>query len=243
MGITPSTLFHFTNKNSLKSILKGYFKLKYCLEIIYQNKKNIEIAIPMVSFCDIKIAQISEHMEKYGKYGIGLSKDWANRNQINPVYYLNKGTIFSNRLIDSIRVISKEERIPYETRLDLVNIIRYAKTYEGNLRRNNTIIENYRFADEREWRFVPHDTKEFSFLLIKDEYDTAEKRRDQNDKLRNQKLTFEPNDILYIILEKDEEIDEFIKHIESLKEIRYLESDISRLMTRILTYERISNDF
>ena len=85
MGLSPSTLFHFTSKSGLKGILKDNFKLKYCLEKINHREKPVEIAIPMVSFCDIKISEIKEHIEKYGYYGIGLSKKWAFEKGLNPV--------------------------------------------------------------------------------------------------------------------------------------------------------------
>lgn len=82
MSISPSTLFHFTNKSGLKGILKDNFKMKYCLEKLPNRKESGSIAIPMVSFCDIKISEIKEYIEKYEKYGIGLSKEWANEKKI-----------------------------------------------------------------------------------------------------------------------------------------------------------------
>jgi hypothetical protein len=40
--------------------------------------------------------------------------------------------------------------------MSVLNAYRFMKNYEGRLvRRNREIIENYRFADEREWRYVP----------------------------------------------------------------------------------------
>ena len=72
MGLSPSTLFHLTSKTGLKGILKDNFKLKYCLEKIDHTEMPVELAIPMVAFCDIKISEIKDHIDKYGSYGIGF---------------------------------------------------------------------------------------------------------------------------------------------------------------------------
>ncbi|MFL4149779.1 hypothetical protein P9396_25510, partial [Escherichia coli] len=39
---------------------------------------------------------------------------------------------------------------------DLYNLLRYMKNYRGKLeRKDNKTIENYIYADEKEWRYVP----------------------------------------------------------------------------------------
>jgi len=131
MGLSPSTLFHFTSKNRLKGILKDNFKLKYCLEKINHSEKPIKIAIPMVSFCDIKISEIIEHAKKYGYYGIGLSKEWAITKGLNPVIYLNSSSEFSNNLISTVRQIVQDKEISPTNIIHLADILRYSKIYEG----------------------------------------------------------------------------------------------------------------
>lgn len=245
MGLSPSTLFHFTSKNGLNGILKENFKLKYCSEEISHQSKPVEIAIPMVSFCDIKISEISEHIEKYGSYGIGLSKEWATKMGLNPVLYMNSNSAFANKLISAIRIVQINEKVANEDRWQLSNVVRYMKIYEGNLIRKGKTIPNYRFADEREWRYVPEiKTKsKFSHWLLKEQYDTPEKKYNENQKLAGERLLFEPKDILYIIVKKESEIDEIIKHIRSVKGINYTANEVDRLTSRILTCERIFNDF
>ena len=34
----------------------------------------------------------------------------------------------------------------------------YSKNYEADLKRKGDVIKNYRFYNEREWRFVPNKT-------------------------------------------------------------------------------------
>ena len=78
MALSSDTLIHFTNsKEALKGILADNFKIKYCQETIKLHGVEEVLHIPMVSFCDIPLSQIKNHISSYGNYGIGLSKKWA----------------------------------------------------------------------------------------------------------------------------------------------------------------------
>ena len=90
MPISSRTLFHFVNTlEYLKKILNNDFHPRYCLEKIKTDMTDcVEWYIPMKCFCDIPLSQISEHTKKYGKYGIGLTKNWAMRNGVSPIIYL-----------------------------------------------------------------------------------------------------------------------------------------------------------
>lgn len=245
MGLSPSTLFHFTSKSGLKGILRDNFKIKYCFEKINHNKKNLEIAIPMVSFCDIKISEITDHIGKYGSYGIGLSKEWAYEKGLNPLLYLTAKSDFSDSLISSIREFAGQDSFDVEKRWNLTNILRYIKIYEGELTRKGKTIKNYRSADEREWRYTPkmrgNDT--FKDWLLARQYNTSEKKKAENAKLADERLYFNANQILYIIVKEESEINEIINYIKSVKGKNYTMDEIDRLTTRILSCERIINDF
>lgn len=245
MGLSPSILFHFTSKEGLLGILADNFKLKYCLEEISHKEKPVQIAIPMVSFCDIKISEISDHILKYGQYGIGLEKSWATAKGLNPVIYLNSTSNFCNNIIDTIRKINKIDTIDNQDKYQLSNILRYAKIYEGELERRGEKIPNYRFADEREWRYVPDmkDNPKFKHWLTKSEYDTTAKRELANQKLFEERLFFSPNNILYLIVKDESEINELIQIIRNEKGDNFTMHEVDRLTTRILTCERILNDF
>ena len=247
MGLSPSTLFHFTSKPGLNGILKDNFKIKYCLEEIDNDEKPVEIAIPMVSFCDIKISEITDHIEKYGYYGIGLSKEWAFEKNLNPVLYMNSRSSLCSNILSTIRKLRTNPNVELGDYLSLSNLIRYSKIYEGKLTRKRETIDNYRFADEREWRFVPEientNTPKFMPWLGKEDYDTDSKKRTANAKLRSERLYFNANQILYIIVKKEEEINEIINHIRNVKGMNYTMGEIDRLTTRILSCERILNDF
>lgn len=246
MGLSPSTLFHFTSKEGLEGILKDNFKIKYCSEEIDNDEKPVEIAIPMVSFCDIKISEITEHIEKYGYYGIGLSKEWAFEKNLNPVIYMNSKSNLSSKLLSTIRKLRTLKGVEVSDYLNLSNLIRYAKIYEGKLTRKGSTIENYRFADEREWRYVPDieiENPKFLPWLMKEQYNSDAKKKAENNKLKDERLHFNANQILYIIVKKEDEINDIINHIRTVKGMNYTMGEVDRLTTRILSCERILNDF
>lgn len=54
--------------------------------------------------------------------------------------------------------------------------------------------------------------------------------------------SFTPNDINFLIIDNDSEIDDFIDSIESIKN-RFDSKTIKRLTSRINTKEQILNDF
>ena len=78
-NVSSNTLFHFTNNiDNLLDILKNDFRPHFCRERFIENGKHVqEISTPMVSFCDLPLSLVKEHLTFYGCYGIGLSKDWG----------------------------------------------------------------------------------------------------------------------------------------------------------------------
>ena len=68
-------------------------------------------------------------------------------------------------------------------------------------------------------------------------------KEDYSKLLSSYELTFEPNDIKYIILKEESEISEFINIIETIYGRKYSVEDVSRLKTRIITSDQIKNDF
>ena len=97
MPISSNTLFHFTRSaEALVGILKHEFTPHYCLEdysvLPAAAPESPNIAIPMVSFCDIPLSQASEHLAQYGDFGIGLSKNWGMKKGVSPVLYAYPGS-------------------------------------------------------------------------------------------------------------------------------------------------------
>lgn len=249
MGISSNSIVHFTNsKKALRGILENNFKIYYCNEeICFKKLKTFKIAVPMVSFCDITLSQVKMHMDKYGNYGIGLTKEWAERKKLNPVLYLAKNSFLANSYIDLVEEHFKDPKkqlsIPKlcNDSKKLIDSIRYMKNYENTLIRGNKIYKNYRFYDEREWRYVLDFNQHPDFFYP---WNTENFDKDKaNRSIESYKLTFEPNDIKYIIIKDDSEINEFIHILKSAKGRKFSLDDVEKLTTRIITSKQIREDF
>lgn len=222
-SLYPKTLLHFTNKiNALESILiDGFFKPSYARERIYGEEGLIRyFGIPMVSFCNIRLSLLSEHTKKYGCYGIGLKQEWAAKNNLNPVLYMSKNSDTFKLLDAQLRRIikgidssnkSSENFTEMENYISLVNILRYMKNHTGPLTRNKKQIEDYCFADEMEWRFVPsiHE-KGIKPIALLNKINSTISKKEYNDKVKHIHLKFEVDDIRYIILKDEKQLEPFI---------------------------------
>lgn len=246
MALSSNTLTHFTKKkDALFGILQDNFKIFFCKEAVFLGGKRQDFFCPMVSFCDIPMSEIKDHINKYGSYGIGLTKEWALRNGLNPVLYVAPNSTLSNSYRTAMRHFvlhpDRSEEDATNEDMALMDVIRYMKNYEGPLDRKGESIKNYRFSDEREWRYAPEYSGDEEMLItIKDFEVDPEKYSNMYNKYR---LKFEPNDIKYIIIKDDSEISEVINHLRQANGKKYTFDEIERLTTRILTTEQIMGDF
>ena len=163
--LSANTLFHFTKTyDNLENILKNELIPRYCLE----NYSDLiagglnETAIPMESFCDIPLSQIKNHVKYYGRYAIGLKKEWGINNKICPVIYYTAqqcGSMFPLKEIYDITYKGFEgspDKNLIEIYISWHKFIKYLKPYRGKLWRDNKYLdETITFYDEREWRFCP----------------------------------------------------------------------------------------
>ncbi len=251
-SLYPDILFHFTKKKLLYEILKTNFKLSYAREKIIAPSNNREFAVPMVSFCDLKLSELKSFIKKYGDFGIGMSKSWANRNGLNPVLYVNRHCDLTDNLITGLNGVyhhlsklnnQAQHNNLSQSYLNIMNTYRYIKNYEGELKRDGKIIDsNYRFADEREWRYVPSiiNVDVQAFIPIT-KIKTSQQKQFYNNKIKHLSLSFHPDDIKYLIVEKDSDISELIDHLEAVKG-RYNKETRNILASRILTVSQINND-
>jgi hypothetical protein len=266
LTISSNTLFHFTDKiENVINILENEFRPHFCLEdlnIIAPDlgyMEELEFAIPMVCFCDIPLSQARVHMQNYGKYGIGLSKEWGKRNNISPMLYAyeNSAIIFGVRQMLERTVGFGLDNVFFGPDLgvknldlidkilgDIQRIACFIKPYEGKLWRNGKYTDKIRFYDEREWRFVPKLPEEIlPHRLTKAEYSDPKQKNSANEKLReNSVLKFEPSDIKYIIVQKENEIIDIIKEIERIKR-KYDDDKKKLLCSRVISSEQILEDF
>jgi hypothetical protein len=251
-NLYPDILFHFTNKECLFKILESDFKVSYAREMIIGKEQIREFAAPMVSFCDLRVSELKVHMAKYGKYGIGLTKKWANVNGLNPVVYVNRYSHFIDGFITGLDEMqfqliynSNEENSEKMNNglIKLMDTYRYLKNYEGELKREGRkVVNKYRFANEREWRYVPPiATSGIHPLIPIDKIKTRKEKEFLNETIEHLRLRFEPEDIRYLIIKNDKEITELITHLNEAK--RYFAPHIvDRLKSRIMTSDQIEDD-
>lgn len=128
----PQSLFHYTHEEDLFiKILKEGFKFSYCEEHL-PNKSFV--AFPMVCFCDIHLENSINHTETYGKWGIGISKDYLINNYeylFGPVNYVLKSSFIDAAF--SIREL-------YLEKMNFINELKNKKTLKDE--------EAYKFFQE-----------------------------------------------------------------------------------------------
>lgn len=252
-SLHPDILFHFTSKISLFEILRTTFKVSYARELVIGPGQRRELGVPMVSFSDLKLSELKKFIDDdYGKYGIGLSKEWANKNGLNPVMYISRHCNTTDNLINGIdgiyRHLNKltdmsEINDLGQSYMNIIDIYRYIKNYDGELERvGKPKNDNYRFADDREWRYVPKiESAGIRPFVPISTIRTKAQKKELNDTIDHLRLSFQPEDIKYLIVDKDEERIELITHLELVKN-RYDEVTRRRLASRILTIDQILND-
>jgi Protein of unknown function (DUF2743). len=265
MNISANSLFHFTPKReNLLSILKNGFYPRYCIENVrlsFEDKfqQFAEIAIPMVCFCDLRLSQIKYHVEKFGPYAIGLNIDWGIKYGLNPLMYVapesNPIKIFRDSLSDSLRYLLREhngnsseaERL-YQIGDHIMYLIRYLKPYSGKMWDGQGFNgKEIKFYDEREWRYIPdyYEMKKCSVkpYLNKGEYmNDVQKQECSRQLVERFRLGFALEDIRYIIVEKEDEIQEMIDDIGKIKRDKP-DREQKRLLTKLISIESLQQDF
>lgn len=249
MGLSSNTILHTTDKKGILGILENlHFKPTYCNENILAGKNRINAAFPMVSFSDFPVSEL-KYRFSYGRYGIGLSKAWARREKLNPVLYVEKRSQLADdyyKQFISIQTALDENRLDMAWKKGAYNLLSFMKNYQGHLKIDRLKIDdkNYRFSDEREWRFVPsRKVLEENKIAFYYEGDFYEKNKVKcNAKLRPLKLPFSFADINYIIVDKESEIEEIIGKINSFHP-DLTSPEANKICSRIISMTRIKNDF
>ena len=238
-----NTLFHFTkNQDSLKKILLTGFWPRLSLEDVrWYNSEMDFLALPIVCFCDIPLSRINDHVEFYGKYGLGLSKEWAINNGLNPILYVSDRSVVSK----SLPFLSwapdyypKEAR--ENARLEFLNVLAHTKPIEGQMSVGENLVKK-EFYQENEWRYFARHEK-FKPYLNEKSYSDTEKRDTLNNLTKEFcSLKVKPQDIKYIFVEKDLDIPSIVNFIQTeLDEHPGIEQKI--LMSRIVSLESIRHD-
>lgn len=249
-SLYPSTLIHFTKKyDTLIKILEcSYFKASHSTEEIHgtSSVKSRKFAIPMVSFCDIRLANLMEHTKKYGAFGIGLRKTWGIENGLNPVFYVNSECSMIDYLNEALRSF-KDDNLSDCTDLkyhaqkeqykNFINPLRYMKNYEGILeRKGKETVQNYRFANENEWRYVPDIRSEVVPIRLSKNKELGDERLGNH---MEAKLMFSHDDIRYIFVKSNFHLNKLINDINEI----FSDEDVkNQMLSKIFVTSNIFYD-
>jgi hypothetical protein len=251
-SVSSNTLFHFTPKlEYLIDILKNDFRPRFCHEILEDTLASPpdswwNRAIPMTCFCDLTLSNTAQHLNTYGQYGIGMTKEWGKKMGLTPILYIHSNSPLVECVRTSITALSHsvigahcedDQEVFLRLSGGLEDLINFVKPYTGSFDRNGSIIPDVRFYDEREWRYVPTQAE----VLSKPEYD----RRKADGLLGYGKapLVFEPKDIRYIIVKNESEILTMYDRIAAEKGSKYSYDDVRLLQSRLISATQIREDF
>jgi len=232
----------------LKSILKNGFFPHYCPEYRLDPDDKAEAskgcrplhAAPLVSFCDLPLSLIRNHLKEYGNYGIGLKKNWGLRNGVTPVMY----THYRARTRRPILRLTASAKGRGDKRAanDLDLLAAYTKPFRGAAWRENRrkkLEGEVRFYDEREWRYVPVVREDEPLFLNRDHYTRPNITKALHRRFRKEyALPIHPDDIQYLIVPNDGHILALHKYLKRL----YTPKDAVLVTTAIMTIDCIHED-
>lgn len=272
MNLSANTLFHFTPKlEYLLGILKNGFIPRYCLEDISfhyppeirRPLESVSLAIPMVCFCDIRLTQAKQHASTYGKFIIGMTKDWGIRNGISPVTYFHEESLtahhighvisglgtsihkLTGRTYEQLRLGGNVGFDDLSASLDyamalLCGMAFYYKPISGSqfVRGERKFLY---FYDEREWRYFPYPEEscsDFRPTLLEREFQDEVFRFEEQKKLEICNLIFTEADIKYIVIPDKGHINDFRNNFEALS----VPFNYSSIASKLKFYNEIAED-
>ena len=244
MNPKSHTLFHFTKSSEvLKLILKNGFWPRYCAEDVnWLGYKDFDyIAYPMVCFCDIPLSRTDEHVQFYGEFGIGLTKEWAVTNKITPIQYISTNSLIPQTFRD---IVDHNYKLGEEDKAKGKELVRYllahSKPTEGNMVIGGKVVSK-EFYQESEWRYVPKNENVLDFLK-KEIFESSDDLERHNELTKeNCSITFTPKDVKYIFVKNDSDIPDMVNFIQN--ELDHFPSiELKVLVSRVTSLESISRD-
>lgn len=227
----------------VKNILTSGFWPRYCLEDLSWYIHNVDyVAFPMVCFCDIPLSRIREHVDFYGEYGIGVTKEWALANMLNPVSYLSNTSNYGAAVNNLFKNVDMSGGTAYyeNSGYDLNLMLSHFKPLNGKMIISGEIIEK-EFYQENEWRFVPR-CMEIQPWLHKDGFLDQGNLDGCNEQTKERhSLKLSPKDIRYIFVKQDSNIPEIINFIQTSLD-HYSSAELKILMSRVISLESINDD-
>ena len=247
-----------------------------------------EVAVLQKCFCDIPLHMITKpfpiqltnnnahltdaqrqqiekevsHPELYGKYAIAFSKQWGERNKLQPIHYLSE---FSESVVAFSELfknmISKDD-LSEDIADSLIKWMCFLKPIHGAMPRRYSGEDKFsyeiykNFHDEHEWRFVPFNINEtdshFEALIANSKIIKSDMLKTLSNaiaetRFKNAWIKYEYSDVRYIIVPDYSSRIEIINTILNLDNDSFTEEDAnfekSTLISKILVLEEVKKDF
>ena len=115
------------------------------------------------------------------------------------------------------------------------------KPYEGYQERDGK-IKKVRFYDEREWRYIPPIGGDHLNFLTEEKFNDKIQKENLNTFNEQFGVSFNPDVINYIIVEKEDEIVPLMHELHSIKG-NFSYNSVELLSSRIISMDRIREDF
>jgi hypothetical protein len=171
-------------------------------------------------FTEIKLSQAQKHAERYGKLGIGFTRDFIMNKGGRPVIYIPFKAKKDGRLLeDSLKKVYDNSEDNAEIRKSFKYIMAHVKRMSNGKDEDDENYENY--YEEMEWRIV-HDEK------------PTNKHFQKGKSIGIHRLKFEASDVQLIVFPND-----YIKQMAL--EDPDLKMHFSKHMPILVTLEDCSN--
>lgn len=257
---SANTLFNFMGELEwLKQIIsrQAIVPRYYEEDLKYLNIDSITtVGIPMTCFCDINLKNISEHVEFYGKFGLGFDKAWCIEKGIQPIQYINDKSILLKDYREALELALIPDNKHSIIENYLLTNLAYFKPLKGEMKRRDNSLVNKIFHDEKEWRYIPSIKKCFDDDLeqiVNSHKCTNLYLQNLNEILRDKTSTeiwldFKPKDIKYLIVETEEDKTNLIDYICELygskSDDSYKINKVGlNLISNIIVYDNMGGDW
>ena len=208
MGLSSNILWHQTGEVGFYDLLKSKrLRYSYSLERIIPEFRLKSVAFPMISVSDYPFSEIGNNKWAYGNYCIGFKQSWGVKAGFSPVTYCSYGS----RGLQMLNLLLHDAVInDIHSRFGVVMyLFAQMKFVQAPLVTKHKKFKNYRFYDEREWRVVPfiNETENAELWPFYDEKGYKEfKKNNNNSSLLDIGVDFQYDDIHYIIVEKESDV-------------------------------------
>lgn len=197
------------------------------------------IAFPMVCFCDIPLSRIDEHVNFYGEYGLGLSRDWGLKNNLTPVIYTTAHNPISRALLTINTILTKtDQQTQNELNIAIDQLVRRIKPLEGTMFVHGQAVRKD-FYQELEWRHLPELSELKRSIWMQD---TIEIEAGNQATRNNAMLRFTPQDVRFLFVATDADIPPLVNFIQSELDT-FPSADLKILISRITSLEALRRDW